>query len=74
MVQTYEICKNAELGRYAIASRNLKAGDVILEEVPFTHGPKVVKYFFFKFSKKFKFNLIVYIGHTTSLFGMLYSS
>lgn len=43
MVQTYDVRKNAELGRYAVASRNLKAGDVILEEVPFTHGPKVVK-------------------------------
>lgn len=43
MVQTYEVRKNAELGRYAVASRNVKAGDVILEEVPFTHGPKVVK-------------------------------
>lgn len=46
MVQAYEVRKNSELGRYAVASRNIKAGDVILEESPFTHGPKVVKFVF----------------------------
>lgn len=62
MVQTYEIRKNSEYGRYAVASRNVKAGDVILEEAPFTHGPKVVKsVFFLKFFifVKFKFFLFV---------------
>lgn len=42
MEQNYEVRRSSELGRYAVASRNLKGGDLILEELPFTHGPKVV--------------------------------
>lgn len=32
--------KNEKLGRYAVASQDLKAGDVIFSELPFAYGPK----------------------------------
>ena len=40
-METFCIKKNAELGRYAVAScQNLKAGDFISSEYPFAIGPK----------------------------------
>ena len=33
---------NPELGRFVVATRDLKAGDVIIEEPPITAGPKQV--------------------------------
>lgn len=32
--------KNEKLGRYAVASQDVKAGDVIFSELPFAYGPK----------------------------------
>ncbi|CAG9767303.1 unnamed protein product [Ceutorhynchus assimilis] len=36
----FDIAKNDKVGRYAVASENLKAGDVIFAEAPFAYGPK----------------------------------
>ncbi|XP_050298383.1 SET domain-containing protein SmydA-8-like [Anthonomus grandis grandis] len=36
----FKVEKNAEVGRYAVAAKNLKAGEVIFSELPFTYGPK----------------------------------
>lgn len=40
----YKVCKNEKVGRYAVATKALKAGDVILTESPFAVGPKVGRY------------------------------
>lgn len=39
-MDSFYIKKNIELGRYAIAQRNLKAGELFAEEYPFSIGPK----------------------------------
>ncbi|XP_063701599.1 SET domain-containing protein SmydA-8-like [Culicoides brevitarsis] len=39
-MQHFTVEKNSELGRFAIASRDLKAGETFLEEIPFAFGPK----------------------------------
>ncbi|CAH1278442.1 unnamed protein product [Diabrotica balteata] len=36
----FEVKKNDKVGRYAVAKKNLKAGDVIFSEKPFAYGPK----------------------------------
>ncbi|VEN38802.1 unnamed protein product, partial [Callosobruchus maculatus] len=38
--ELFNIEKNDKLGRYAVASQDLKAGDIIFSEKPFAHGPK----------------------------------
>ena len=40
MANKIRILENAELGRYAIASENLKKGEILYEESPFVVGPK----------------------------------
>lgn len=40
MTEHFRVLENAEVGRYAVASKNLKAGEVFLEEQPFAYGPK----------------------------------
>jgi hypothetical protein len=37
---TLKVQRNPELGRYYVAARNLKAGEVLFEEKPFAIGPK----------------------------------
>lgn len=37
----FNIAKNSELGRFAIANQNFQAGDFLFEEFPFAVGPKV---------------------------------
>lgn len=39
-MQHFNVKKNPELGRYATASKNLKAGEIFLEERPYAYGPK----------------------------------
>lgn len=41
MSDAFKVLESPELGRYGVASRDLKAGDIILEETPFAIGPKV---------------------------------
>lgn len=41
MSEAYKVLECPELGRYAVSAKNLKAGEVILEETPFAIGPKV---------------------------------
>ncbi|XP_058446372.1 SET domain-containing protein SmydA-8 [Malaya genurostris] len=41
MSKTFKVLENPELGRYALADKNLKAGDVLFEETPFAIGPKL---------------------------------
>ena len=36
----FTINKNDQVGRYAVASRALKPGDLIFSEQPFAYGPK----------------------------------
>ncbi|XP_066259823.1 SET domain-containing protein SmydA-8-like [Euwallacea similis] len=36
----FKVEKNEKVGRYAVASQDLKAGDLIFSEVPFAYGPK----------------------------------
>lgn len=36
----FTIKRNDKVGRYAVASRALKPGDVIFTESPFAYGPK----------------------------------
>ncbi|XP_064097940.1 uncharacterized protein LOC135209187 [Macrobrachium nipponense] len=38
----YQVLQSPELGRYMVASRDLKAGDVILKEDPIVVGPKQI--------------------------------
>ncbi|XP_070490459.1 SET domain-containing protein SmydA-8-like [Chironomus tepperi] len=38
----YEVKRNSKLGRYTIASRDLKAGEVLFREVAVVHGPKML--------------------------------
>lgn len=35
-----QVLKNDKVGRYATASKDLQAGDVVFEEDPFAYGPK----------------------------------
>lgn len=37
----FNITKNSELGRFAIANQNFQPGDFLFEEIPFAVGPKV---------------------------------
>lgn len=39
-MQSFSIEKNPELGRFAIASRDIESGDKFFEELPFIVGPK----------------------------------
>lgn len=39
-MEPYEIRKNAEVGRFLVASRDLNAGEYLFEDIPFTFGPK----------------------------------
>lgn len=41
MDEPYKVLYSAELGRYGVAARDLKAGEVVLEDRPFAVGPKV---------------------------------
>uniref|UniRef100_A0A336KMW1 CSON012778 protein n=1 Tax=Culicoides sonorensis TaxID=179676 RepID=A0A336KMW1_CULSO len=43
-MQHFNIQKSSELGRYATASKDLKAGEIFLEEEPFAYGPKPDSY------------------------------
>lgn len=38
--ELFLIRENAELGRFGVASKDLKAGDVVFKEFPFAVGPK----------------------------------
>ncbi|XP_071538254.1 uncharacterized protein [Panulirus ornatus] len=40
--QPFQVMESAELGRYMVASRDLKAGDVIVKEDPLVVGPKQI--------------------------------
>ncbi|XP_045617553.2 enolase-phosphatase E1 isoform X2 [Procambarus clarkii] len=40
--QPFQVLESAALGRYMVASRDLKAGDVILKEEPIAVGPKQI--------------------------------
>lgn len=40
MTEHFCVLENVELGRYAVASKNLKAGEIFLEETPYAYGPK----------------------------------
>lgn len=39
-MQSFAIRKNSQLGRYAVATRDLKAGEFLFDELPFAIGPK----------------------------------
>lgn len=36
----FKVKESAELGRYGVASKDLKAGEIVFHEEPFTVGPK----------------------------------
>lgn len=38
--ELFKIEKNEAVGRFAVASEDLKPGDVIFREIPFAYGPK----------------------------------
>ncbi|XP_053674864.1 SET domain-containing protein SmydA-8 [Anopheles nili] len=41
MAETYQVLECAELGRYGVTSRDLKAGEWLFDERPFAVGPKL---------------------------------
>ncbi|XP_055638361.1 SET domain-containing protein SmydA-8-like [Toxorhynchites rutilus septentrionalis] len=41
MDKTFKVKENPELGRYGVAAKDLKAGEMLFEEKPFAIGPKV---------------------------------
>lgn len=36
----FQVKESAELGRFGVAAKDLKAGDIVLQEEPFAVGPK----------------------------------
>lgn len=40
MDKTCLIKSNEEFGRYVVAAKNIKAGEILFEETPFAYGPK----------------------------------
>lgn len=56
----FKVQENEEIGRYAVAKKDLKAGDLIFEETPFAYGPKSgnLTVFSIIFAKKTHFFLI----------------
>lgn len=38
--QHFLVKENPELGRYGVAAKDLKAGDIVFQEIPFAVGPK----------------------------------
>jgi len=39
---SYKVCNSAELGNYLVASRNIKAGEVLFTEAPLVVGPAAI--------------------------------
>uniref|UniRef100_A0A182SCU7 MYND-type domain-containing protein n=1 Tax=Anopheles maculatus TaxID=74869 RepID=A0A182SCU7_9DIPT len=35
----FKICSNEQYGRFLVATRDIKAGEIILKESPLVHGP-----------------------------------
>jgi hypothetical protein len=42
---SFTIKRNDQVGRYAVAGRDLKPGDLILTDLPFAYGPKAGRSF-----------------------------
>jgi hypothetical protein len=42
MIPIFKVKRNEKLGRFMIASRDLKAGEILFREIAVVHGPKML--------------------------------